>query len=422
MSVLFLLTNLLGCLAFTPISFTIFQLFIAPENAFLLSLGLCIVTVAACFLCQLKINSIIYRIISAACSIIFACIISGNLNLFMIILAAICIFIFTRVKKEMNPIRSMAVQIVAAAFVYNILLSFIATKGLADISAKYSNITVFISAIASVVLLIIKQTDDSRRFGSNNMGIGSTQRKNNRIFAIATLIILFSISAIGQVQNIYKLIINIIAEIIKKFGEIFEIAESGEISGTSQPNMPLQMEQAEQSLLGRIIQAITEVLILIITIAFIGFVIYSIFKALLAMVKKIINWFKKGEQSVERYYEDGHIDEKQSLYNKNINNLLNKIRQRAEDLFVREIPYNKLPNGIAKTRRLFKYYKDKAQQEGVQISKSSTSEEICRGMSDKLPETSDFNALMAKCYGVARYGEAEPMPEELHMLEDKLIR
>ena len=72
MSVLFLLTSLLGCLAFVPMSFTIFQFFIASENAFLLSLGLCIVTIAACLLCHLEIKSFLYRIISAVSSIIFA--------------------------------------------------------------------------------------------------------------------------------------------------------------------------------------------------------------------------------------------------------------------------------------------------------------------------------------------------------------
>ncbi len=422
MSVLFLLTSLLGCLAFVPMSFTVFQFFITPENAFLLSLILCIVTIIACILCHLEIKSFLYRIISAISSIIFAYVISGNVDFFMIIVAAICIFIFTRVKKEMTPFRSMAIQIVAAALLFNIPLTFIATKGIADISAMYSNIAVLISTISSIVLLIIKQTDASRRFGNKDMRIGGTQRRNNRIFAIAALVILFSISAIGQVQNIYKLIINIIAWVIKKFGKIFEIVESGELSGTSQPDMPMQMELTEPSLLERIIQAITEVLIYAITIAFIVIIIYSIFRALLATVKKIINWFRNGEQEVHRYYEDGHFDEKQSLYNKNLNKIVNKIRQRAEGLFAREVPYNKLPNGIAKTRRLFKYYKEKAQLAGVQIGKSSTSEEICSDLSDKLPETNDFNILMAKCYGQARYGEAEPIPEELHILENKLIR
>lgn len=422
MSILFLLTSLLGCLAFVPMSFTVFQLFITSGNAFLLSLGLCIVTTAACLLCHLKIKLYIYRIISAVASISFAYIISGNVDLFMVIIAAICIFIFTRVKKEMNTFKSMAVQMAAAALLFNIPLSFIATKGIADISAKYSDIAVLISAISSIVLLIIKQIDDSRRFGKKDMRIGGTQRRNNRIFTIAALAILFSISAIGQVQNIYKLIINIIALIIKKFGQIFQMIKSGEIPGASQPNMPIEMEQTEPSLLQRIIHIIIVVLVIAITIALIVFIIYSIVRALLAMVKKIINWFRNGELAVQRYYEDGHIDEKQSLYNKNLNNMINKIRKRAEGLFIREIPYNKLPNGIAKTRRLFKHYKDKAQLAGVQLSKSSTSEEICRGLSQKLPETSEFSALMAKCYGVARYGEAEPLPEELQMLENKLIR
>ncbi len=293
MSVLFLLTNLLGCLAFVPMSFTVFQLFITSANAFLLSLGLCIVTTIACLLCHLKIKPFIYRIISAVSAIIFGYIISGNVDLFMVIIAAICIYIFTRVKKEMNTFKSMAVQMAAAAFLFNIPLSFIATKGIVDISAKYSNIAVLISTISTVVLLIIKQIDDSRRFGSKDMRIGGTQRRNNKIFAIAALVILFSISAIGQVQSIYKLIINIIAWIIKKFGKIFEIVKRGELSGTSQSKMPIEMELTEPSLIQQIIQVIIQVLIFAITIAFIGLLIYSIIKTLLATVKKIYKLVQK---------------------------------------------------------------------------------------------------------------------------------
>ncbi len=422
MSILFLLTSLLECLAFVPMSFTVFQLFITSGNAFLLSLSLCIVTIVAYLLCFLKIKPFVYRIITAVISITFAYVISGDVDLFMAIIATICIFIFTKVKKEMNPLKSIAIQIAAAALLFNILLSFIATKGIADISAQYSNIAVLISTISSLILLIIKQTDDSRRFGNKDMRIGGTQRRNNRLFAIAAIIVLFSISAIGQVQNLYKLIISIITWIINKFLQIFEIIKTGEISGTNQPDMPMQMEMVEPSLFQRIIEAITRVLIIAVTVAFIALIIYFIARAIINTVKNIINWFRNGEKAVQRYYEDGHIDEKQSIYNKNLNKMVNKIRQRVEGLFSRDIPYNKLPNGIAKTRRLFKHFKNKAGLADVQISKSSTSEEICRGLSDKLPETSDFNTLMAKCYGLARYGEAEPLPEELHMLESKLIK
>lgn len=419
---LFFVTSLLGCLIFVPMSFTIFQFFMTAENAFLLALGLCVVTIVACLLCGLKMKPFIYRSISILLSTIFAYLVSGNVDFLMAIIAVICICIFIKVKKEMNPVKGMALQIAAAALLFNILFAFLTTKGITNISAQYSNIAILISTISSVVLLIIKQTDDSRRFGSKNMRIGNTQRRNNKIFTVAALIILFGISAIGQVQNIYSFVIKIFAWLIQKFGYLF-----GEIDFTAmkkdrfRPKLPLGIKQTETSLLERIVQIVTDVLIIAMVVAFVGFTIYLIIKAFIKLIQKIINWLKNGEQEVQRDYEDGHVDEKQSLYNKNLNNIAKNIRQKAASLFVREEPYNKLPNDIAKTRRLFKYYKEKAKQDGVQMSKSSTSEEICRGLSEKFPEISEFNDLMERCYGLARYGEEAPLPEELTKLENKLL-
>lgn len=97
------------------------------------------------------------------------------------------------------------------------------------------------------------------------------------------------------------------------------------------------------------------------------------------------------------------------------------IRQKASNLFAREVPYNKL-NNIAKIRRLFKKLKGEALKSGVQIGKSSTAEEICRGLSEKLPEMSVFNDLMARCYAAARYGDIAPSHEDLKKLEKKLLK
>ncbi len=420
---LFFVTSILGCLIFLPMSFTIFQFFMAAENAFLLSFGLCFVTIVACLLCRFKIKPFIHESISILLSIVFAYLVSGQVDILMLIIVVICIFIFIKVKSEMNPAKGMGLQIAAAALLFNMLLSFLTAKGITKISTQFSNIAILISTISSVVLLIIKQTDDSRRFGSKNMKIGNTQRRNNKIFTVASLIILFGISAIGQVQKIYSFVIKILAWLIQKFGYLF-----GRIDNTAtnnyeiQPKLPLEMEQAEPSLLQRIIQLVTDVLIVAIVVAFVGFTIYFIVKAFIKLIQKILNWFRNGEQAVKRYYEDGHVDEKQSLYNKNLNNIAKNIRQKAASLFVREVPYNKLPNDIAKTRRLFKYFKDKAKQDGVQMSKSSTSDEICQDVSEKAPETKPFNDLISKCYAAARYGEVEPLPDELTKLENRLLK
>jgi len=140
------------------------------------------------------------------------------------------------------------------------------------------------------------------------------------------------------------------------------------------------------------------------------------------LIRWIMNWLKNGEQTALRFSEDGHVDERQSLYNRNLKNMAKKLHDIATSLFDREIPYNKLPNDIAKIRRLFKIYKNNVQQAGVKISSSSTAQEICNNVSDKSPETKQFNNLLSKCYEAARYDEATPSPQELQQMENKLLK
>jgi hypothetical protein len=66
--------------------------------------------------------------------------------------------------------------------------------------------------------------------------------------------------------------------------------------------------------------------------------------------------------------------------------------------------------------------RNKAQQAGVRISKSSTAEEICQGVSDKEPQTKQFDDLMPKCFDSVRYGEVGQSPQELLELEHKLLK
>ena len=414
-----LVTSVLECLVFLPISFTVFQFIMAPDIAFLISVGLCLVSMLACWLCKLKLGSFTYRSISIVVSILLACIVTAQVNLVTFLIAAICIFIFMRVKSDINSGRDLAIQITAAALFFNIPLAFITINSTLINSVKYSNAAIFISTIASVILLILKQTDESRKFGNNNMRIGTTQRNNNQIFAAVVIVILLAVSAIGQVSNIYKFIISMLAWLLKILGSIFTATN---IELTPQKEQILDTVEKVKSAHPSIFDKIINVLSIIIFIALILLAIYIFTKTIIKLVKQIINWFRKGEKKVQRYYENGHIDEKHSLYNKNLSNMVKKLHDLAVDLFDRELPYNKLPNSIAKTRRLFKYFKSKAQQAGVQISKASTSEEICQGVSDKKPETEPFNKLLSKCYAAARYGEAAPLPQELLQLESKLLK
>lgn len=419
---IFVTTIILECLVFLPVSFTIFQFFLTPSIALLLAFSLCLVSSFACWLCNRKLRPFVYRSISFVVSILFAYIAAGQVSILMFILAMICIFIFIGVRKDINSDTNAAPQISLFGLFFNIILALITVYSNIIISVNYCNFTILISTISSVILLIVKQTNDSRRFGKNSMRIGNTQRKNNQIFAVTTVIILIGVSAIGQVSYIYRLIIDGIKWLLKMYGSMFVIIP---IKGEQVQEPPKKLEAVkavDPSTFERIIEIIKDVLAIAITVALVGSFIYFFAKAIINLVRRIINWFRNGEHKVERYCENGHIDEKQSLYNKKLSEMAKKLRQMVGDLFDKEPPYNKLPNNIAKVRRLFKYYKSKAQKLGVSMSKSSTSEEICQGVSEKIPETKQFNNLLSSCYAAARYGEVAPSSQELNLLESKLLK
>ncbi|PYG87309.1 hypothetical protein LY28_02214 [Ruminiclostridium sufflavum DSM 19573] len=422
MAGLFLVTCMMECFALVPIGFVVFQFFLPGGSAFILSLALCGVSAAAYCLCRFRLKTYIYRIISVLASAAIAYLAAGSESILLKIVFVICLYIFLNARREMNPDKSLAVQTAAAALLFNILLAFIASKGIAGISELYSNAAVLISTVSAVILLILKQTDDSRRFGKNNMRIGSTQRRNNRTFAIASLLLLFGVSAVGQVQNIYRFAISIIAGLINGLGYLLGIIGFKETQKSIQPDLQANVESAEPSMLQRIIEAVVKVLIIAALLSLAILTVYFFIRSVIKLIIRITNWLRNGERITDRSYEDGHIDEKQSLYRRNLINMARKVSKRAAGLFSREIPYNRLPNGIEKTRRLFRHYRDKAALAGVHMTKAATAEEICRSVSDIAPETKEFNTLMAKCYSAARYGETAPAAQELSRLEEDLLR
>lgn len=415
-------TSVLECLIFMPVSFTVFRFFLPPNLALLLSAVLCLISLLACWLCRLKLEVFVYKIISVVVSILLAFIIA-QVSVGTILIAATFIFVFMRVKSEIDSGRDIAIQISAVAILLNIPLALINVSTISQVSKGYINAAIFISTIATVILLILKQVDDSRRFGQNNMDISTTQRKNNKIFAGVVLVLLLAISSIGQVSNIYSLVINVFVNFLEIPANFFT-PKTGEMQQSAEQMQDIfgKAEAKDQSTFEMIIQAILSVLSVIIIVVLIGFVIYLIAKLIIKLVRRIINWFKNGEQAVLRLSEDGHTDERLSLYNRNFRNMAKRLHDMATGLFDREIPYKKLPNDIAKMCRLFKYYKNNAQLSGVKISNSSTAQEICHKVADISPETEQFNNLLLKCYDAARYDDSAPSPQELLQLESKLLK
>ena len=174
------------------------------------------------------------------------------------------------------------------------------------------------------------------------------------------------------------------------------------------------------------LQRIMENIILavfVIVMAFLaGYLLYQIIKAFIKLFLWVIRWFQKGEQTTLRYVEDGHIDEKQSLYRRNLKNMSQKIRSTAASLFHRELPYHKLPDDIAKVRRLFGRYKERARLSGVAVRGSSTAGEICTGAAARSIQNKAFDELMQRCFDAARYGGIPPTEQERRRMEEQLLK
>lgn len=396
---IFVIISLLENLVLLPISFTILRLAMSPDTAFWVSIGMCLVSIVASLTSKLKTNVYTYVGITFIVSFIFAVITVRPMSLVTLGIVAVCCFIFAGARSTEKG-KGYSIQICSAALVWNIVLSIIKISTTYYIHVDYSNLAIVISTVCLIALLILKQMNSSRKFGKNNMRIGSTQRKNNQIFAIVAIVILIVVGFIGQVSNLYKYAISGIAKILG----LFKL--SGELPEIELKNEPAELTSNSSSPFIAVIYIVISIILIAVTI----FIISNI----------IIYMSKRNKNPISRISEDGHVDEKESIFLKNLSDISKRLRKKFDSLFDRETPYNKLPNDIAKIRRLFRNYKNKAQKDGVQISKASTSKEICQDISEKAPETKPLNDILERCYDAARYGEIAPLPQELKQLEGKL--
>ncbi len=419
---IFTITALLEVLMVTPCLYILLQLVMPQTVAFILSFVFNLVVLTAVFICKFKPGPFIYKLITVLLSALIAFLTAG-LSLGGLIVVIVCIIIFTRIRADLATGRDSAVQLATAAIIINIPLAILFYyTGLEGI-AFYGNITIGISTVASIIVLVMKQVDDSRRFGQNTMDISSTQRKNNQVFAGVILVVLLLLGSFGQITSIYRFIFSLIGRYLGLIASLLSPGDSA--SPAPQPQMQELFETAgaeDPSLLDKIFIVIIYAIGTIILIAFTVMVIYSLFRFLLKMVLRLITWLKSGEERVDTISENGHTDEKESLINRNLKDLADRFRNMASGIFNREVPYDKLPDDISKVRRLLKYFIIKARANGVKVTASSTAREICRDVGGISLGTEQLNALLAHCYEKARYGNTAPAPEQLGQLEKELLK
>lgn len=418
MSKLFLLTNVFQGLAWMPVNFFIMQLVLSASTAVVLSFLMVVLTFLASLLCQFNIKAYLYNTISLAVSI-FIGVASGGTVIGRFIVTVLCMVALVITWYCLKEENDFSMQTAILTLIINIIYGVINRVADMSDSVRYGNAAICISVISSVVLLIVRQVDTSRSFGKTNMDISRTQRRNNRIFGGVMILVLILMGTLGRISEIYKFVLRLIG---KTFILLGMLLSPGATQAEEKPMQQFQFPgvKASSGLFDEILKVVLDVLAVILIAGFTIYFVYGITKLIIKLVRSIARWLGNREASAVIISENGLIDEKQSLYGKNLKNITGRFLNRARNIFSREVPYNKLPDGKAKVRRLFRNFVNKSVRMGVPVKNSSTAEEISKGSSAAAPLDTEVNNLMAKSYNAARYGDMEPLPGELKVLEEKL--
>ncbi len=419
---IFSITAILEILVLLPEFYILLQLFMPPAMAFMVSCLANIVTLTAILICRFKPGPFVYKAITLVLSVL-AALLAVGVSPVALFTAIICMFIFSRVKINVTTGRDIAIQLATATMISNILLALIFFYTNSSDMAFFGYTAICISTVTAIIILIMKQVDDSRRFGKNSMGISSTQRKNNQVFAGIILAVLLLVGSFGQVTTIYKSVLSLI-------GRFFALLAGLLTGGNKDMQVPEQQMQdfifnqdaKDPSLFDKIIYMLINIIGTLLVIGFIVFCIYHVLKLLIRLIIKLIKWFGSGEHTIEMVSENGHTDEKESLLDRNLKNLASRFQNLAAGILKREVPYDKLPDDTAKVRRLMKYFISRIRKSGVKVTNASTAQEICREAGGISPVPEQFNALLAECYDKARYDNTAPSKEQLRQLEEKLLK
>ncbi len=412
---LFLLSNVLQGLAWMPFSFFIMQLVLPADTAFVLSVLIVVITFVASLVCSLNIKAYMYKIISLAVSI-FIGVAGAETVLGRLIVTIMFMVAFMSIWYNLKKENDFSMQTAVFALIINVIYGVMNKVAEMSESVRYGNAAICISVISAVILLIVRQVDDSRSFGKATMDISRTQRNNNRIFGGVILLVLIIMGTLGRVSEIYKFVLGLIGKIFKFLGMLLS---PGATHAEENQMQQFPGVKPTSSFFEQILKVVLDVLAIILIAVFTAYLLYTIAKLIIKLIRSIAGWLANREAAAIIINENGLIDEKQSLYGKNLKKITNGFLNRARGLFSREVPYNKLPDGKAKLRRLFRNFVDKSMGIGVNVKKSSTANEISRGASATVPSEKELNNLMSDNYNAVRYGDMEPSSEDLEILEEK---
>lgn len=417
MSKLFLPINVLQGLAWMPITYFIMQLILPANTSVVLSVTMVVLAFGATLICRFNIKAYMYNTISLGVSVLVGVVAAGTV-LGRLIVTILCMAVFLGTWYGLKKENDLSMQTAILALIINIIYGVINKVADMSDSVRYGNAIICISVISVVLILILRQLDDSRRFGTASMDISRTQRKNNRIFGGVILLVLIIMGTFGRISEIYKFVFRLVGKI---FEMLAMLLSPGKTQAEEKP-MPGQQfpgVKESSSLFDEILRVVLDVFAVILIAAFTIYLFYTITKLVIKLIRNIAGWLSNREAAAVIVNENGLIDEKQSLYGKNIKKITHRFLDRARRLFSSEVPYNKLPDGKAKIRRLFRNFVYKSTGIGVNIKKSSTADEISRSASAAVPSETELNKLMSEIYNSVRYGDIEPSQGNLEILEEK---
>ncbi len=293
MSKLFLPINVLQGLAWMPITYFIMQLILPANTSVVLSVTMVVLAFGATLICRFNIKAYMYNTISLGVSVLVGVVAAGTV-LGRLIVTILCMAVFLGTWYGLKKENDLSMQTAILALIINIIYGVINKVADMSDSVRYGNAIICISVISVVLILILRQLDDSRRFGTASMDISRTQRKNNRIFGGVILLVLIIMGTFGRISEIYKFVFRLVGKI---FEMLAMLLSPGKTQAEEKP-MPGQQfpgVKESSSLFDEILRVVLDVFAVILIAAFTIYLFYTITKLVIKLIRNIAGWLSNRE-------------------------------------------------------------------------------------------------------------------------------
>jgi hypothetical protein len=286
--------------------------------------------------------------------------------------------------------------------IVNIFLGLICflTKNLDNIKL-YLYPSAILSMAVAVIVLILFQVEKARWYGTHVMKLPHIQKRNNIIFSIIILLILFLFSGayVSLIQTLKLL--------------SFKIT-SGTPTLRIDPLPPYGGNTSTNQ--SHVMSSILLWIQFAITIIAISLILFYLLKYLIRFILNLVIGVKSWLSDVKIRI---HIDE--IGYTDEIENTLFNSFPKIRGFLNKELKWETLNDDFARIRFIFKEYLSHAASEGIYTTKSQTPREACDTIIKQSKGHLPDPGKLAEFYDRARYGNIKPYHDEIVKLKDTLL-